>query len=225
MKKGLALSERSESKGFTLVEMLVVIAVLSLFGILILTIFTRTLKGGNKAQIIGTMKQNGQAVLEQMDKTVRNSDNVVCPTPTDTCVTNPLTSPPCITLMMVKDGIYTRYRFIPPSASPKANGLIQRDNPSKQPIAETNPPREETDTEFVNRVCTVNNQMSDPIILTDTNLQTGVSVENGSFSRDRSAGFRDQVTIKFDVAPAVEASQAIRGQIDAIRFQTTVQLR
>ena len=81
-------------KGFTLVEILVVIAILSVLGVLILTIFTRTLRGSNKSQIIGKIKQNGQSVLEQMDKTVRNSDKVVCVISSN--------------LVVVKNGIYTR---------------------------------------------------------------------------------------------------------------------
>lgn len=209
-----------KKNAFTLVEMLVVIALLSIFGILILTIFTRSLRGGNKSQIIGIIKQNGQSVLEQMDKTIRNADNVVC-------LSN---DNPSTTLIVVQKGIYTRYRFIlpspPPPAVPTVNGLIQQDNPSKQPVAGSNPPREETDSELKNRICAVANQMSQPpTILTDTNPTTGVSVENGSFTPDKSAGFRDQITIKFNLNPGVEAPEVIRGQIDAVSFQTTIQLR
>jgi len=196
-------------KGFTLVEILVVIAILSVLGVLILTIFTRTLRGSNKSQIIGKIKQNGQSVLEQMDKTVRNSDKVVCVISSN--------------LVVVKNGIYTRYRFIPPTSS--ANGLIQQDNPAKQNVQDSNPPSEETDSEFKNRVCTIDDSMSEALIITDTNLQTGVSVENGLFTRDRSAGFLDQVTISFVLKPAVDVSQAVAGQIDPVSFQTTIQLR
>ena len=57
------------------------------------------------------------------------------------------------------------------------------------------------------------------------NFQSGVSVENGLFSRDKSAGFMDQVTIKFDLKPGLGASQAVAGQIDPVSFQTTIQLR
>ena len=196
-------------KGFTLVEILVVIAILSVLGVLILTIFTRTLRGSNKSQIIGKIKQNGQSVLEQMDKTVRNSDKVVCVISSN--------------LVVVKNGIYTRYRFIPPTSS--ANGLIQQDNPAKQNVQDSNPPSEETDSEFKNRVCTIDDSMSEALIITDTNLQTGVSVENGLFTRDSPAGFLDQVTISFVLKPAVNASQAVAGQIDPVSFQTTIQLR
>lgn len=196
--------------GFTLVEILVVIAVLSIVGLLVLYIFTNSLRGSNKAQILSSIKKNGQAVLETMDKTVRNSDNVVC-------VSQPSTS-----LVIVKNGIYTRYRFIPLKSS--ANGEIRQDNPVKQINPSTN--KEETDTVFVNRVCLE----ADPImsgykILTDTNLQTGVSIQNGTFTPGKQAGFRDTVTISFEVAPGVGAPAAIAGQIDPVKFTTTVGLR
>ena len=196
--------------GFTLVEMLVVISILSLVGVLILTIFTRTLKGSNKSQIIGVIKQNGQSVLENMDKTVRSADNVVC-----------VSTPSSKSLVVVKSGIYTRYRFITSSG---VNGLIQQDSPVKQIDPDTQ--KEETDPQFVNRVCADSDPLlSVPVILTDTNPKSGVSLENGLFSRDKSAGFRDTVRIKFDLKPGVSAPSVVAGQIDPVTFQTTIQLR
>ncbi len=205
-------------KGFTLVELLVVISVLSIVGVIILTIFTRTLRGNNKAQILLAMKQNGQAVLENMDKTVRNSDYVVCPA---------VIFPDPKTLVVRNGGIYTRYRFIAPSPSsnPTINGFIQQDSPIKQNVESSNSPREETDGELANRVCLFADPMSQATILTDTNPQTGVSVENGLFTRDKSAGFMDTVRIEFDLLPGKSASQAVAGQIDPVNFVTTVQLR
>lgn len=195
-------------------EVLVVMAVLSVVGVLILNIFTRTLRGGNKSQIIGVIKQNGQSVLETMDKTVRGADDVVC------------ISLDNKTLVIVNNGIYTRYTFIDPATNPAANGYIQQDNPTKGTDSVTD--EEQTSPAFVNKVCTNNDSVVDPVAevtLTDTNLQTGVSVENGLFTKDESSGFMDQVTIKFDVEPGVEAPQAVAGQIDAVTFQTTIQLR
>lgn len=189
--------------GFTLVEMLVVMSVLSIVSVFILNIFTRSLRGSNKSQIIGTIKQNGQSVLDAMDKTVRNADNIVC-------VSNPAT-----TLVVVKNGIYTRYRFL--------NDFIQQDNPAKQIDSQTN--KEETDSALVNRICATDDPMLQPVILTDTKTQTGVSVANGLFTRDRATGFKDQLTIKFDIRPGVGAPQAVAGQIDSVSFQTTIQLR
>lgn len=216
-------------KGFTLVEMLIVISILSVMGVLILNIFTRTLRGSNKSQIIANIKQNGQAVLENMDKTIRSSDNIVCTSAN--------------TLIVVKDGIYTRYRFILPRAvnqsgndcksrtttargvmiSQSANGCIVSDAPMKGPDLSTG--KEETDAVFARRVCADRDTLVSQNILTDTNAQTGISVENGLFIRERSAGFRDQVTIKFDIKPGLGAPQAVAGTIDPVNFQTSIQLR
>lgn len=193
-------------KGFTLVEVLVVIAALSVIGIIVLTIFSRSLRGSNKSQILGSIKQNGQSVLENMDKTVRNADNVVCPS---------TTSPDNRTLVVRSGGIYTRYRFV--------GSLIQKDNPEKQTDSATG--KEETDPVFVNRVCLFSDPMPQATVLTDTNSQKGVSVVTGQFTRNRPAGFSDQVTIKFDLKSGVGAPPSVAGQIDPVSFETTIQLR
>ncbi|TSC87429.1 MAG: Uncharacterized protein G01um10147_606 [Microgenomates group bacterium Gr01-1014_7] len=211
-----------KQKGLTLIELLVVMAVLAIAGTFIFNIFTSTLRGSNKTQILGVIKQNGQAVLETMDKTIRNSDNVVCPfflSPTDiTSSSN--------TLVTVKNGIYTRYRFFPPEQ--EANGLIKQDNPVKQNVGETT--IEETDPQFVDRICNVSSLLSNAVFLTDTNPQTGVSIsiqsgQSGIFTRNRSSGFKDKVTIKFTVKPGVGVSISVSGQIDPVLFQTTINLR
>lgn len=190
-------------KGFTLIEILVVIALLSVFGTLILTIFTRTLKGSNKAQIIGVIKQNGQAVLENMDKTIRNADDVVCVSNLD---------PPGPTIVINKNGVYTRYRFI--KANPyEANGYIQQDNPAK-------PPPERTESVLCQDLMDTS-----ATIITDNHLQTGVSITNATLKKEAKSGFKDIITIQFEVAAGEKAPEAIRGQIDAVSFQTTVQLR
>lgn len=208
-------------KGFTLIEMLVVIAIVSILGVLLLTIFTRSLKGSNKSQIIGAIKQNAQAVLENMDKTIRNSDNVVC-------YSN--LSNPGPTIVTIKDGCYTRYRFIAPSPipNPTQNGQIQQDNPQLDPdspcvvAVSPAPPPQDVNT-FVISVC--NDPMINPTILTDTNTQKGVSVKSAIFGKNPSAGFKDSVTIQFEVGAGEKAPSAVVGQIDTINFQTTIQLR
>ncbi len=196
-------------KGFTLVEMLVVIAVLSVLSLLILTIFTRTLRGGNKSQIIEAIKQNGQSVLEVMDKTIRNSDRVVCPLTTGT------------TIVSVKNGVYTKHRFVAPSGT--ISGYIQQEtfNLPTSPPAGSNPSLYLRD--FENTLCT--DPMQNPQIITDTNPQSGVSVFNGLFTRTKSAGFKDQVTIKFDVRQGEQAPALVAGQIDPSTFQTTILIR
>lgn len=220
--------------GFTLIEMLVVLSLLSIFGVLILTIFTRSLRGNNKSQIIGVIKQNGQTVLEMMDKLIREADFVVCPR---------VNSPSSKTLVVVKDGQYTRYRFIIPRAANSltrndcmavsdtdltkaTNGCIISDNPSKETVGtDSTTGKEYADPAFVNKVCADADILISPTTLTDTNPQTGISVLDGSFALNKQTGFKDQVTVKFKLKPGIYASDLVAGQIDAVSFQTTVQLR
>ncbi len=230
-----------QNSGLTLVELLVVMAVLSITGIFILNIFTSSLRGSNKSQILGVIKQNGQAVLDTMDKTIRNSDNVVCPFFLSSGDTSSFSN----TLVTVKDGIYSRFRLIPPTNNPNTalgnncgatsgNGCFVQDNPTK--ITITANVVEETEPQLVDRICQPGTLMlSSAILLTDTNPQTGISINcigadcnpaaNAVFTRNRSSGFKDQVTIRFIAKPGVSAPQAVVGQIDPVTFQTTINLR
>ena len=210
------------NKAFTLVEVLVVIGILSIAGVLVLAIFSSTLRGNNKSQILISIKQNGQSVLETMTSTIRGADNLVCPANVT----------PINTLVVGKNGIYTRFRIafagdrtVP--ASCLSNGCIVKDNP----VQSTDPDEISNPALFVNRVCDSNNTMPDPSstaqVMTDTNSQTGVSVSNQSrlFIRNKVAGFKDGVTISFSLAPAKDALPSVAGQIDPVIFETTIQLR
>lgn len=193
-------------KGFTLVELLVSVAVLSILGVIFLVVFSNSLRGGNKAQIVLAIKQNGQSVLETMDKTIRSSDDVVC-VGSDKKI-----------IVIAKDGDYTRYRFDPsPSPSP-ANGQILQDNPTMDP--------DDTQSGFINRICSPSTIMgTDSIVLTDTNTKTGISVISGEFRKDSKAGYNDVITIKFDIVQGVEVTPGTSSVIDPIRFETSIQLR
>lgn len=196
-----------KEKGFTLAEILVVIAVISILGLLIVTIFSRTLRGTNKSQIISAIKQNGQAVLESMDKTIRGADNLVC-----------ISNDPPSTIVVVEGGKYTRYRFqIYPDKS--KNGVVFQDNPAAG-INESDPRL------FINRVCNPRDVMGVPQTLTDNNPQTGVNLISGSFQKNSpQAGFKDIVSIQFALGPGIDAAKAIVGQIDEVSFQTSIELR
>lgn len=187
--------------GFTLAEILVVMAIVAIIGIIMVGAFTNTLRGSNKSQLLSVIKQNGQAVLENMDKTIRSSDNVIC------------IGAAANTLVVVKNGAYTRYRFFLPGQT--ANGYIAQDFPA--------PPDKKDIKSFTNTACT------DPLvnlqILTDTNLRTGVSVSSGSFTEQPQSGFKAAVTVKFTLKPGTDALPAVAGQIDPVEFQTTIGLR
>src|SRR3990172_4498363 len=175
-------------RGFTLAEILVVIAIIAVVGTIMVAIFINTLRGSNKSQVLSVIKQNGQAVLENMDKVIRGADNVVCNTSdkktlvvTNTDETGKVT--------------YTRFRLIGSTAS--ANGSIQQDFP----VQPTIPPKDDI-TEFARVVCT-DPMGTDSIIpiqtLTDTNTQTGVSVDSsgGLFTIEPSSVSNNTVTVKF----------------------------
>lgn len=210
--------------GFTLAEMVVVMAITAIVGTILVLIFTNTLRGSNKAQVLAVIKQNGQSVLENMDKTIRGADDIICPT-------NPA---PSNTIVVVKDGLYTRYRVALStdglSTAPAAclgigkNGCIARDNPVKGT---------DTDETFKNNICFSVNPMprdiTQPVqILTDTNTQSGVKVENGassSFSVSQSSGYKTNVAINFILSAGAGVPAAISDQIDPVSFQTTIGLR
>ncbi len=209
------------NKGFTLVEMLVVISVLSLFGIVALTIFSRTLVGSNKSKIILAMKQNGQSVLETIDSTIRNASLVLCPSPNSTSTI----------LVVVNNGVYTRFKFIDPVTvyTDSTNQIIDDTKSKNSAIQEDFPVPLGDINQFKNNVCSAANplpvQLVNAVVLTDTNPQSGVSVSNPGFTRDTKPGFKDIIKINFVLSQGMNAPPIIAGQIDPVTFATTVQLR
>lgn len=203
------------SKGFTIIEILVVIAVFAIVGTIMVVIFTNTLRGSNKSQILGIIKQNGQSVLENMDKKIRNADNLLCPSESSN------------TIVVERSGIYTRYRIVPLTTG--ENGYIIEDHPTKQMDQTTG--QLETDSVFILSVCNPNDPMprvgsaDTANILTDTNTQSGVSIEGGSFAVSKPAGFKAAVTVNFVLKPGIGAPSATAGQIDPVAFKTTIELR
>ena len=61
--------------GFTLVELLVVLAILSATVGSTLLFLTSTLKGSNQASIVSEVKQNGQVTLDLLEREVRGANN------------------------------------------------------------------------------------------------------------------------------------------------------
>ena len=193
--------------GFTLAEVLVVMAVLSILGGLVLNIFSRNLRGTNKSQILISLKENGQGVLENMTNSIRNADDLVC-----------ISSNPQNTLVVVKNGVYTRFQLVVQQAD--ANGFIRQDSPTPALDGSESDPRV-----FVNRVCNPSDPMPTAMVLTDDSLQKGVSVVAGRFELDEEAGFKDSVKITFSLAPPIKTLRAVAGIIDPVTFETTIQLR
>lgn len=73
-KKVKSLKSKVKS-GFTLVELLVVLGLLSATVASTLIFLTSTLKGSNQAAITGELKQNGQVILDQLERQIRGSSS------------------------------------------------------------------------------------------------------------------------------------------------------
>lgn len=217
----------TEERGFTLAEILVVMAIVAIVGTMLVAVFTNTLRGSNKSQILAVIKQNGQAVLDNMDKTIRAADNLICPT-----------AGASDTIVVVKNGTYTRYRIALNSygsgTAPAqcrgtgTNGCIEQDNPVKVIDAATG--QLQTDRAFIDDVCRPTSLMPRDAtqtvqVLTDTNPQSGVSVIEGSFASSKLPGFKDAVTINFKLGAGSGIPSAISDQIDQVVFKTTIGLR
>lgn len=209
----LRLLRMTDDEGFTLVEVLVVIAMSAIILTILTQVFFSSLKGNNKAQLIATIKQNGQSVIDTFDKNIRDADNIVCPS-TGTSKT----------LIIVKQGVYTRYRFVELSANcvnnQNCNGDILRDNPTQSPT--------ETAVNFVDSYCSLTN-IEAPFVasghLVDNSSSQGVAVASGSFKVYKSAGFKTVVNINFQLQPSDQAAKKILGTIDPVTFNTSIGLR
>lgn len=64
------------SGGFTLIELLVVFGLLSIATTVVLLFLTTFLKGANQANVTAEVKQNGQIVIDSLDRQIRNAIDV-----------------------------------------------------------------------------------------------------------------------------------------------------
>ncbi len=63
------------SSGFTLIELLVVLGILAITVSSTLLFLTSILRGSNKASITTEVKQNGQSVLDSLERQIRNASD------------------------------------------------------------------------------------------------------------------------------------------------------
>ncbi len=66
-------------KGYTLFELLTVIGILSVIGVIVLSIVFISLRGSQKSEALEIVRQNGDAALSQMVKTVRYAKRLDAP--------------------------------------------------------------------------------------------------------------------------------------------------
>ncbi|MBI5044479.1 MAG: type II secretion system protein [Candidatus Levybacteria bacterium] len=88
-------------KGFTLVELLAVIAITGVVGTLMFGILFTTLRGASKSDSMGTIQKNGDFVMSQISRTIRFASALDTPS---TCYTAPTPTPVVNSSITVLDG-------------------------------------------------------------------------------------------------------------------------
>lgn len=194
--------------GFTLLEALVAITIFSVMGVITVDLLSRTFQGGNKAQLISKIKQNGQSAMNTIDDDIRTANSVKC------IEDFPKVSPDTGgTLVISKSGQYIRFRIYPnPNAQVSlGNGYITKEvlNPA----------------DFIDPGPCDSTTGSVRTYLTDTNKITGVSVKDGKFTWVLKDAKRDLVKVGFSLEAGVDALKSLDSQLDPVTFSTTIVLR
>lgn len=200
--------------GFSLVEVMVTITILTLLGVAVTTIITRSFQGNTKTELIGNVKNHGQAALAVIERDIRQADTVVCPSAGTSNV---------LTILTKTEGKYIRFSMVPESGS--VNGGISKEELTFQVLP--NPS---------SNLCVMAtyplNFQGTQTALTDSTSAAAVSLKDISgngFEVVKSPGFKDTVKVKFDIGPKVGSGVRFEENIGAsnnsFSFLTTVQTR
>lgn len=69
-----------DSKGFTLIELITVIAILGVIATIVVGVITITLRGTKKSDLLDSARQNGDTALSQIVKNIRYAKSLDSPT-------------------------------------------------------------------------------------------------------------------------------------------------
>lgn len=201
----------SKKNGFSLIEVLVTVTILTVIGVAISTIVTRSFQSNTKTELIGSVKQNGQGALAIMEKDIRESDTVVCPLSGTGTI---------LTLLTKTNGKYIRFTMVTEGGG--ANGTIYREEFIFQTLPVTS-----------DQLCNLSSYalQSNKIPLIDDTSASAISLKNitgTGFTVIKNPGFKDTVKVQFDLGPSVTSPtnfQNTLGGSNSVNFQTTVQIR
>lgn len=194
------LSAVSCQSAFTLVELLVVMGMLGIITGASLLFLTNILKGSNQARIVSEVKQNGQTVLDSVDRQIRNAQEVNNTAP-------PLGSASAIELVLNGGNLYLAC-FDSIVGPPAENGWIGIANLSAGPyVSLTN--RDEVSG--INVICDWDTVSPG----TDTFVSLGTSTDP----------YPQVVKVNFKVKQAVDAPARVDFQSSEQLFSTTISLR
>lgn len=193
------LTINNATNGFTLVELLVVIGVLGVVTGSALLFLTSILKGSNQARIVADVKQNGQIVLDSIDRQIRNAQEIRVITP-------PAGSDSAIELVLSGGNLYLA--CFNPVASPAQNGWIGTAGSSGGPY---NSLTNKDEVDGINVICDWD----------------AVSPGVDSFAVFGSAAdpYPQIVKVNFKVKQPVDAPTRADFEVSEQLFSTTISLR
>lgn len=196
------------SKGFTLIETLITIAVIGVVSFILTDLLTRNLRGNTKTEIVGSIKQNGQSALNTIDQAIRFASSITCVDPDGKTLT-----------LQTKDNRFVRFKFSLQEELVNLNGYIAQDTPLVE------------DLSIAPTLCDSDNYsttLREIVYLTNREETAGASVVSGKFTRSSQPGSKDVVDISFKLSPGIKAGEKFFqkvGESNSISFQTSVILR
>lgn len=194
--------------GFSLIEVMIAITIIGVVGVISVAIFAQTLKTSQLVVDTSNLKQNGEAALNIMAETFRSAEAVVC-----YGSLNPPAGPSKdVIVIRTIQGKYIKFRFVDPEISSgliSKNGYIARqDNLTAEGVND------------MNELCVAQPAFEGSI--TNNNLDSGVSVDAGSFTRVSGNQNKDTIMISFVVNPSRTLTSA---SSKSTKVETTVQVR
>ncbi len=80
---------RNIQDGFTLLEMLVSVAIIAMISVVLSQVFISTIRTNAKTEILKEVKQNGDLAVDTLTRMVQNATSVTCPTTKSLAIVNP----------------------------------------------------------------------------------------------------------------------------------------
>ena len=72
------MSSSARARGFTLIEVLIVVLFLGVFAVVATDTFSNIMKTQNKVRVLNELGQSGSYALSIMEQQLRNADEITC---------------------------------------------------------------------------------------------------------------------------------------------------